>query len=101
MYNEARPDFSSHNRIIDCLITGLLCFLLSGVIATLSACDDEGGSGRDSEDTAGTPAGEEMDEAGTPFVPNPDGYLTRTLIDDQASGPAFAAIKDMNGDGKI
>jgi pimeloyl-ACP methyl ester carboxylesterase len=57
-------------------------------------------AGMSAGDTAGMSAG---DTAGTlpPPPQGTDGYLARLTIDDEARGPAFAAVEDMNGDGKL
>ena len=77
--------------------------LLIMIMIALGACDDdEPGEGTDNtSDDVNAEAGVEVMDSTPPFVPNPDGYLTRVLIDDQASGPAFAEVQDMNGDGKL
>ena len=78
----------------------LSCSLLIAIMIALGACDDEEGTDNTS-DNVNAEAGTEVMDSTPPFVPNPDGYLTRVLIDDQASGPAFAEVQDMNGDGKL
>ena len=85
-----------------------LCLALA-----ICACDDESGGSSEltpmvrAGETAGTSGGgsagqESGAQAGTTGIPQgANGYLARLTIDDQARGPAFAKIKDMNGDGKL
>lgn len=76
----------------------------------LWACDDEGGGGTTVDirpnggDMAGAITGGSMtggDVSGGSMIPNTEGFLARITVDDTVSGPAFAAVEDLNGDGKL
>ena len=72
----------------------------SSTVLTLRAGTEELGGNEE----AMSPAAEEVINGGgeeTNEQTNPDGYLERLTLDDEARGPSFAKIEDLNGDGKL